>query len=332
MKRANGGILVGLMLAGLVLMLGGCATENVSGKDTLALVRDADLAYSQGNWSRAESQYRLIVQRVPGDAYAWFKLGNLYLHTDRPNEAMYAYQQTLARDSSNTKAYHNLALLYLLQSQRTLQAGIKAAAPNDPQLPASRKLLAQLTTLAASDISDQRISLKANNRAAPGPTAPTTLVPTTLPLTPAHTPPPVAVPPVTVGPIPPAPAEPDPVIIDVDSAGQSHRRMPAAFPTHRQDASSAADAPMPEEQVDAGRTRLTVLSRSLFMREAPNPTAAPVMGLNRGDIVIAVNTGTESGWRRVRRDGITGWVYARYLREIAPAGSTQTSPSSGRNP
>lgn len=77
MKRATG-----LIAAGLILMLIGCATENPSGKDTVTLVQDADLAYTQGNWARAESQYRQITQRVPGDAYAWFKLGNLYMRTE----------------------------------------------------------------------------------------------------------------------------------------------------------------------------------------------------------------------------------------------------------
>ena len=288
MKRATG-----LIAAGLILMLIGCASENPSGKDTVTLVQDADLAYTQGNWARAESQYRLIVQRVPGDAYAWFKLGNLYMRTDRPNEAMYAYQQTLARDNTYAKAYHNLALLYLLQGQRTLEAGIKAALPNDPQLAANRALLAQLTTLVDGPPADQQMNSRVINRAAPQ-----LAVPTVLALTPAHTSQPVAASPATVDATLPAQAEPDPVIIDVDAAGQSHR-LPAAQ--------------------TAGGTRMRVLPRSLTLREAPHPTAAPVLGLNRGDIVIAVDAGSESGWRQVSCDGQTGWVYARYLREITPA-------------
>ena len=104
MTRAYGPILVGL-----IPLLSGCATESAPGKNTVALLQDADLAYTQGNWTRAESQYRLIAQRVPGDAYAWFKLGNLYLRTDRANEAIYAYQQTLARDNTLYKDLYNVS-------------------------------------------------------------------------------------------------------------------------------------------------------------------------------------------------------------------------------
>jgi tetratricopeptide (TPR) repeat protein len=62
----------------------------------------------RGEYKEALSYYQEAVERSPGDAQAWYGLGNCYVGLDQPEEAIAAYRQVVAHDPDNPGAHHNL--------------------------------------------------------------------------------------------------------------------------------------------------------------------------------------------------------------------------------
>jgi tetratricopeptide (TPR) repeat protein len=62
----------------------------------------------RGEYKEALSYYREAAERSPGDATAWYGLGNCYVGLEQPEEAVEAYRQVVANDPDNPSAHHNL--------------------------------------------------------------------------------------------------------------------------------------------------------------------------------------------------------------------------------
>lgn len=75
-------------------------------------------AYYEGRYGAAEQDLIAVTERVPQDAMAWFRLGNLYFRQHNYDRAAEAYQQALVRQSSLHKAWHNLGVVQLRLAQR----------------------------------------------------------------------------------------------------------------------------------------------------------------------------------------------------------------------
>jgi tetratricopeptide (TPR) repeat protein len=101
----------------LVATLNGCEQSPTKpDKNPIDLAETYSLAskaYDAQNWVDSEEHYNTLVQNAPGEAEPWFKLGNIYARTLRPELALRAYRETLVRDSRNAKAWHNLAVIQL---------------------------------------------------------------------------------------------------------------------------------------------------------------------------------------------------------------------------
>ena len=109
-----------------VLWLVGCAGGGAvkpSSEDVFAQVHRADAAYALGHWDEAARGYRAVIARVPKDAYAWFRLGNVRLQQGRYAAAIEAYQAARAQEPGWAKVYYNLSTVYLLQAQAMLSQG-----------------------------------------------------------------------------------------------------------------------------------------------------------------------------------------------------------------
>lgn len=76
----------------------------------------ATRAYDEKNWAESEKHYVTLTHRAPGEAEPWFKLGNIYARTLRPDLAIKAYRETLVRNSQHIKAWHNMAVVQLRQA------------------------------------------------------------------------------------------------------------------------------------------------------------------------------------------------------------------------
>lgn len=110
----------------LLLGLSACNTQTVKPAQETADLKDvattqqrAKLAYDSGNWTNAEKHYLILTQQLPRDAETWFRLGNVYTRLNRPNEAIKAYQESLARNPDNSKTWHNLGIVQLKQATNT---------------------------------------------------------------------------------------------------------------------------------------------------------------------------------------------------------------------
>lgn len=72
--------------------------------------------YADGDWAAAETQYVALAREIPQQADYWFRLGNIYARTDRPDLAVSAYREALVRDPQLSKAWFNMGVVQLRQA------------------------------------------------------------------------------------------------------------------------------------------------------------------------------------------------------------------------
>lgn len=131
-------ILLKLLMAMFVLtFLSGCLSlsnneENEGKVDYFLLKSEAEKAYKNKDYKAAEKKYLKISKGVARDPEAWFKLGNIYARTQRPNYAVRAYKEAIVRDTKLTKAWNNMAVVYLRQALNAYTSMVTHAEPGDP--------------------------------------------------------------------------------------------------------------------------------------------------------------------------------------------------------
>lgn len=145
-KRA----LLGLIIPALMLVQG-CAqlppTELPAAQlppqkaveDPIELTRLGDQAYSQGQFNEAQHLYKTLTVIQPESFAAWFKLGNASLHQGLSDQAERAYLEALKHDSSDPKAWYNLATARLMNARRAILGAAENLQDSDP----ARQLAAQ---------------------------------------------------------------------------------------------------------------------------------------------------------------------------------------------
>jgi cytochrome c-type biogenesis protein CcmH/NrfG len=101
--------------------------------DVYARQRDAVQAYESGGDARAEMLLQGLLRVSPNDPENWFRLGNLYARTDRPKQAVEAFEHSLMLRTSDARVWHNLAVVRIRQAQAAV-AQANAAAIDDPAL------------------------------------------------------------------------------------------------------------------------------------------------------------------------------------------------------
>ncbi len=115
--------------------LAGCATTGKPHlKDALAQQKHAEQAYDAGNLAQARDDYLSLTRALPLNADYWYRLGNVYVRLDRPDEAADAYAHTLQREPKHAKAWHNLGIVRLRQAAAAFTEGARSAAGIDPDL------------------------------------------------------------------------------------------------------------------------------------------------------------------------------------------------------
>lgn len=99
-----------LVLSALLLLWSsGCAM--LPQGNIYQLRRDAQLAYSAEEDSRAETLLLGLARAAPNEPETWFYLGNLYARTGRPQQAIDAYQKSLMLNSSDARVWHNVGIV-----------------------------------------------------------------------------------------------------------------------------------------------------------------------------------------------------------------------------
>jgi tetratricopeptide (TPR) repeat protein len=138
----------------LLLLLAGCTNNGLhkgaSGDGEVDLIhvrQEAEASYAAKNYPEAEKHYTVLVQKVPVEADNWFRLGNIYARTNRPDNAIAAYREALVRDPQNRKAWFNMAILQFNSATNSLKELQKLAEPGDPLTQRGAEILRQLDAL-----------------------------------------------------------------------------------------------------------------------------------------------------------------------------------------
>src|ERR1700754_3123407 len=123
-------------LPALMAGLAGCAAHGTlpptrGAPDVAQEAQEADRAYASGDIRHAADLYASIVDRVPEDADAWYRLGNAQFRLQRPDEAVVAYQRAIDLRPDHAQALYNLGVVRLKQAQAAMIASARAGKPGD---------------------------------------------------------------------------------------------------------------------------------------------------------------------------------------------------------
>jgi cytochrome c-type biogenesis protein CcmH/NrfG len=119
-----------LLLAAVVAACGN--TSMVKKNELLQLQADAANAYEKEDWRTAERRFKALTERVPGEGEFWFRLGNIYARTHRPEEAVKAYKEALIRQKVKSKTWHNMGIVYVRQAANAFTQMLEDMPADDP--------------------------------------------------------------------------------------------------------------------------------------------------------------------------------------------------------
>ena len=131
----------------LILSLTACNSLNVKEEsndekpDLIELQKQADEAYSNDDLKSAERDYEILIKELPGIALHWFRLGNIYVRTNRPVAAMSLYKEAVIRDPTYAKAWYNMSIVQLKQTAYSLNEMLIYTDKNDPMYDRAKGLL-----------------------------------------------------------------------------------------------------------------------------------------------------------------------------------------------
>lgn len=123
-------------------------------EDVFALSERADRAYREARWIEAARHYGELTDRVPQDAWTWFRLGNTFARQGDFERAVHAYEESLGRDAGQPKPWFNLSTAHLLRAQVAMTRAWSAMRPGDPARPMIERRLAALGELMHDRIED----------------------------------------------------------------------------------------------------------------------------------------------------------------------------------
>jgi cytochrome c-type biogenesis protein CcmH/NrfG len=103
-------------------------------KVTVDQQRQAEQAYAGGDMAQALSGYQTLTRALPQNADFWFRLGNVYVRLERPDQAVDAYQHALQIEPAHAKAWHNLGIIRLRQAEAAFAQSAQNAAGVDAPL------------------------------------------------------------------------------------------------------------------------------------------------------------------------------------------------------
>ena len=109
--------------------------------DLFELERRADAAYQEGDMGASEQHYMLLVRKMPEEALHWFRLGNIYARTSRPDAAISAYREAVLRKPDYSKAWYNMGIVQLKQAANSFNEMQVHTLSDDPLNVQGKKVL-----------------------------------------------------------------------------------------------------------------------------------------------------------------------------------------------
>lgn len=126
------------------------AGQQASVPDIKTIQERAQAAYDAGDWVAAEPHYVELARAMPQDAELWFRLGNVYARTDRPELAIAAYRETLVRDPELAKAWFNMGVVQLRQAANSFNQMEVHVKPGDPSRAQAAEAYAAILAILAA--------------------------------------------------------------------------------------------------------------------------------------------------------------------------------------
>lgn len=111
------------------------------------LMGQADHAYDSEDWLGASNRYREVLEKIPNDAYAWFRMGNSLTQLGQYAQAVAAYETSLAADNGQFKVWFNLSTTHLLNAKVVTLNALRSMGMNDPSRDKVERRLDILTAL-----------------------------------------------------------------------------------------------------------------------------------------------------------------------------------------
>jgi tetratricopeptide (TPR) repeat protein len=136
----------------MLLFLSACATtrpvvDQTPQQDLFEIERLANQTYENSEWLESEKHYSLLIEIDPEKSRNWFRLGNIYARTNRPDAAIYAYREALIRDSELTNAWYNMGIIQLKQAAYSLNEMQLYVDENDPVAEKGQRILQAILDL-----------------------------------------------------------------------------------------------------------------------------------------------------------------------------------------
>jgi len=133
--------------------LSGIKGENEEAPETdlLELQKQADTAYLNDDLVASEKGYEILVKELPAIALHWFRLGNIYVRTNRPDAAINLYREAVLRNPKYSKAWYNLGIVQLKQTAYSLNEMLLYTDINDPLYNKAKDMLDGIQTIIKQD-------------------------------------------------------------------------------------------------------------------------------------------------------------------------------------
>lgn len=158
---ANVNMYLRMLLPAAALVLTACTPPADGLRDEPAVPGDlkqvrelAEKAYAAEDWPASEKYYDALVKQIPMESAYWFRLGNIYARTERPEPAVAAYREALVRAPGNAKAWHNLGVLYLREAASSFAQMSANVEPSDPLYGRGQSIYAGIKELLAGRFDD----------------------------------------------------------------------------------------------------------------------------------------------------------------------------------
>lgn len=146
-------IIIALFLNLSACNLSGIKEENEEAAkiDFFELQKQADTAYLNDDLVASERDYQILVKEMPTVALHWFRLGNIYVRTNRPNAAINLYREAVLRDPKYSKAWYNLGIVQLKQTAYSLNEMLIYTDIYDPLYNKAKHMLNGIQTIIKQD-------------------------------------------------------------------------------------------------------------------------------------------------------------------------------------
>jgi len=122
----------GIAILLTMLLLSACSMMPADQGNLYEMRREAQAAYDNSEDARAEKLLLGLARAVPNDAETWFYLGNLYARSNRPDDAIRAYQKSLMLNGRDARAWHNMGVVRLREAWAAFIQTYDMTEPGDP--------------------------------------------------------------------------------------------------------------------------------------------------------------------------------------------------------